>query len=202
MTKRERRRGSALEDAILDAAWAELIETGYGRLTMESVAQRAATSRTVLYRRWPSLADLAVAAVRHNVRKTPVEIPDTGGLRGDLIDILLQFAKRGAGTGLVLIAQMRDYFAETGTTPADLRSRLAVGEQKWMDIILERGIARGEIDAARVTPRITALPADLLRNELLMTLRPVPRDVVIEIVDQIFLPLVSKEVATALSGRE
>jgi AcrR family transcriptional regulator len=49
-----RRRGTALEDAILDAAWTELIEHGYANLTLESVAKRSGTSRPVLARRWPN----------------------------------------------------------------------------------------------------------------------------------------------------
>ncbi len=48
-----RRRGTALENAILDAAWAELVEHGYADMTLESVAKRAGTSRPVLQ---PSLA--------------------------------------------------------------------------------------------------------------------------------------------------
>jgi AcrR family transcriptional regulator len=59
-----RRRGEALEDALLDAAWDELVEVGYGRFTIDGVAARAGTSRPVIYRRWPVRSDLAIAAVR------------------------------------------------------------------------------------------------------------------------------------------
>ena len=44
MEAKERRRGSALEDAILDAAWAELGERGYAATTLEAVAKRAGGS--------------------------------------------------------------------------------------------------------------------------------------------------------------
>jgi AcrR family transcriptional regulator len=44
----ERRRGKALEDAVLDAAWSELADGGYASFTMEAVAARAHTSRPVL----------------------------------------------------------------------------------------------------------------------------------------------------------
>jgi AcrR family transcriptional regulator len=46
-----RRRGRHLEDALLDAAWAELTERGYAGFTLESVAKRAGTSTPVIYRR-------------------------------------------------------------------------------------------------------------------------------------------------------
>jgi hypothetical protein len=42
-----------------------------------------------------------------------------------------------------------------------------------------------------LTDRIRDLPLDLLRHELLMTLRAVPDETIAEIVDDIFLPLVS-----------
>jgi AcrR family transcriptional regulator len=41
-----------LEQALLDAAWAQLVEQGYATFTMDAVAARAGTSRAVLYRRW------------------------------------------------------------------------------------------------------------------------------------------------------
>src|SRR5580658_8726409 len=61
-----RRRGAALEHALLDAAWAELQDVGYAALTIEAVADRAGTSRAVLYRRWRNRPELVIAAMcRH-----------------------------------------------------------------------------------------------------------------------------------------
>src|SRR5580704_17603611 len=59
-----RRRGEALETALLDAAWEELQAVGYAGLTTEAVADRAGTSRAVIYRRWPKRAELVIAALR------------------------------------------------------------------------------------------------------------------------------------------
>ncbi|MEU4746994.1 helix-turn-helix domain-containing protein, partial [Actinosynnema sp. NPDC023658] len=67
---KSRRRGAQLEQAILDAAWDELCEVGYARLTIEGVAIRAGTSKSVIYRRWGSRAELALAAW---FRRVPAE---------------------------------------------------------------------------------------------------------------------------------
>lgn len=187
-----RRRGQALEDALLDAAWKELVEVGYSRFTIEGVAARAGTSRPVIYRRWPARSDLAMAAVRHHDAGTSVPTPDTGSVRDDLIELLRSAAGRRRELAVLFSVQMGEYFSETGKSPADLRAELLSGRQQplGVDQVLRRGIERGEISPDALTPRIAGLPADLLRHELLMTLRPVPDEVIVEIVDQIFLPLV------------
>jgi hypothetical protein len=88
---------------------------------------------------------------------------------------------------------MGEHYPETGKTPADLRAELLSGPQRpfGIDLVLDRGIGRGEIDPDRLTDRIRNLPLDLLRHELLMTLNSVPDETIAEIVDDIFLPLVS-----------
>lgn len=83
-----RRRGEVLEEAILHAAWEELSDTGYHHLMMESVATRAGTDKTVLYRRWPNKSALVIAAVRKYLPRFPNEVPNTGNLRDDVVTYL------------------------------------------------------------------------------------------------------------------
>ncbi|UUT35399.1 TetR/AcrR family transcriptional regulator [Microbacterium elymi] len=47
-----RRRGEELEQAILQAGWDQLLEGGYPGFTIDAVAERVQTSRSVIYRRW------------------------------------------------------------------------------------------------------------------------------------------------------
>src|SRR5271154_4252734 len=83
-----RRRGGGLGHAPLDAGWAELQAAGYAGLTMEAVADRAGTSRAVLYRRWRNRAELVLAVIRRHRPLLSGEIPDTGTLRGDVLALL------------------------------------------------------------------------------------------------------------------
>jgi AcrR family transcriptional regulator len=191
----ERRRGQELEDAVLDAAWSELLDGGYANFTMERVAERARTSRPVLYRRWPNRAELTIAAIRHTLRKHPLRVPDTGNLRGDLIGWLQQISKNRRLLAVFFSLQMGGYFSETNTSMADLRKSVLQGFHNTFDMVLARGVDRGEIDRSKLTPRIASLLPDLLRHELLMTLRPVPKAVIVEFVDDIFLPLVRVKAA-------
>ena len=186
----ERRRGKVLEDAVLDAAWSELTGGGYASFTMEAVATRAHTSRPVLYRRWPNRAELAIAAVQHILHKHPLNIPDTGTVPGDLMALLQQFSEGRALFAAFFSLQMSEFFSETNTSLADLRKRVLQGDHNQLTVVLARGVDRGEIDQSKLTPRIASLLPDLLRHEVLMTLKPVPSAAIAEFIDDIFLPLV------------
>ncbi len=186
-----RRRGAELEDALLQAAWDEVFEHGYAALTIDAVAQRAGTSRPVIYRRWPSKADLVHAAVLRTMRHEQLAPPDTGSLRGDLVEVLHYANERRLGHSALLIYYLGPYFQETGTSPADLRREMFGDEPTTFDMVIERAVARAEIDASRLTPRLRSLAFDLYRHEALMTLEPVPDEVIDQILDEVFLPLVT-----------
>jgi AcrR family transcriptional regulator len=185
-----RRRGDELENALLDAAWQELSEGGYGTFTIDAVAERAHTSRPVLYRRWATRDDLLLAAIRHGLRPVPVPTPDTGSLRGDLLAIMMAANDARRDIAALISVHLGSYYQATGLAPADLRELLLEGRPSSVEAIMERGIERGEIDPARLTARVATLPFDLLRHELIMTLKPIPESVMLEIVDDIFLPMV------------
>jgi AcrR family transcriptional regulator len=186
-----RRRGAELETAILDAAWQELTEVGYGALTLDSVAQRAGTSRPVIARRWATKPDLVRAAVEQTLRRERAPMPDTGSLRGDVVALLRRANHRRAGTFALLTSYLGNYFQETGTTPADLRASALADTRAPLDAVFERAVARGEADPARLTARVRSVPIDLFRHEALMTLAAVPDDVIDAIVDEVLLPLVA-----------
>ncbi|SEG31087.1 transcriptional regulator, TetR family [Actinacidiphila yanglinensis] len=188
-TAATRRRGAELEAELLDAAWAELAEVGYARLTMEGVAARAHTGKQVLYRRWPNRAALVVAAMRDNVGSIADRVPDTGGLRGDVLAVLAAMVDRqrsiGNNTLHGLMAEAADLDTHAFTIMGDV-----------MASVLRRAAARGEIPTAELPPRVTTVAVDLLRNELLFTREPLTDRTLTEIVDDVFLPLVRGEAHT------
>ena len=186
-----RRRGKALEDALLRAAWDELVESGYGALTMERVAMRAGTSRAVLYRRWPGKPELVVAALRHHRETDPLTVPDTGTLRDDLIALLRAMNERRAELATVIGTQLGGLFAEAELTPAELRDLIISGSRPWSRRVYERAAERGELDLGRVPDQVLSMPFDLLRHDMLMTFESVPDERITAIVDELFLPLIA-----------
>src|SRR5699024_10217197 len=118
------RRGAELEAALLTAAWDQLVAEGYGRFTFDTIADRAGTSKPVLYRRWASREDLLRATLRHRGAATAPEVPDTGSLREDL-KRSLQHAAAGSEVMTALVSVLvSSHFGEIGMTPAELRREL------------------------------------------------------------------------------
>jgi AcrR family transcriptional regulator len=191
--KTERRRGARLEDAILDAAWAELVERGYPGLTLEGVAKRAGTSRPVLHRRWPSRTALATAALGRHLAQNPIAVPDLDSVRDEVCLLLRRLSDRARPDMIRLLFDMQKDLADKHSSLAEMRAHLRaqIVDSDVMQPILERAIDRGEIAADRLTPRIVSLPTDLARHEILMTFEPLSDEAIMEIVDEVFLPLVS-----------
>ena len=184
-----RRRGAALEQALLDAAWAELQEAGYAGLTMEAVADRAGTSRAVLYRRWRSRAELVIVAMRRQRPMLSGEVPDTGSLRGDVLALLTRVSDRLTELGPETVyGILGDYFADTELFSAFQEQVLHIGAGV-MATILKHAEERGEVRPG-ISPRVASVPTDLFRHELLVRRTPPARSAIAEIIDDVFLPLV------------
>lgn len=188
-TARSRRRGQALEDAILQAAWDEVRTVGYAKLTVDGVAVRADAARSVIYRRWPNRATLVRAAMRHDLGSLSDDVPDTGELRGDL---------------LYVMRRLRSYLEQVGpdiihgllTELSDMPPDVFAVTPEVINTILRRAAEGGEVRPERITPRITALPGNLIRHEALVPNGDLSDSTLAGIIDEIVLPLVATSAAT------
>jgi AcrR family transcriptional regulator len=186
---RQRRRGEELEAALLEAAWDELVAVGFAKLTMESVAARARTGVAVLYRRWPRKDDLVVAAMGHYGATHPVDIPDTGSLRGDMLAFLANISAGRVAFTAIVSSVFAGLLADSGLTPAEIRNQILADRPLWSDELFRRAHERGEIDLDRLPPAVLTMPFDLVRHDILMTMKPLPPERITSIVDDLFLPL-------------
>ena len=185
-----RRRGAELENSILEATWAELMETGYARLTMEGVAARAQTGKQVLYRRWPSRPELVLAAVRAHVGSILDAVPDTGSLREDAMILLRHMARRQRELGAEI---MRGLMVEAVRLDPDALHGMA---DLWLSVV-ERATKRGEIGPGPVPTRIVMAAGDLLRFRMLLSEDPVTEEMLTQLADEIFLPLIRTHASAA-----
>jgi AcrR family transcriptional regulator len=186
--KRPRRRGAALESAILDAVLAELAEVGYARLSVERVAERAGASKASLYRRWPSKVELVMDAVYH-LLPDPASPPDTGSLRGDLLAMMRAVAEQLAGpAGQALGGVLSDALGDPDMARR-VRSYARGTSQAGMREIVRRAVARDEVDPAAVTERRLETGHALLRHQFITRGVPIPDHVIVEIADEVMIPL-------------
>lgn len=186
---RTRRRGEHLEQAILDAAWAELAEVGYTALTIEAVAKRAGTSKPVIYRRWPSRAHLIVTAW---ARQRPIEsgFPDLGSLRADLVWLFTRVADRTAGMMSETIAGVMAEAFKHPEVQALLRERLdSAPLTAVVRHVVANAVDRGELRPVTLPRLVLRLPLDLIRGESVFYGTPIPDAVVESMVDDVYVPL-------------
>lgn len=179
-----------LIEAILRATLDELTERGYAELTMDAVAARAGAGKGSLYRRWPGRAELVADAVRHAMPEF-VPPPDDGDLRDQLTAALRRCADDLHGPSG---QASRGLLAEAVRSPDLLRIiRALVTENVCTPIleVLRRGVVRGEVRAAALTPRIAGVGTDLLFVHFLLHGSPISDAVLTEIVDDVLVPLVT-----------
>lgn len=161
---------------------------------MESVATRAGTNKAVLYRRWANKSELVIAAMRRYLPKITNEIPNTGDLRCDVYTYLHAraepFRAIGAETirGLMMEPQVWHMIIKSMQQMIGRKSENKITVA--LMAILKNAELRGEICMNKMTPRIISLPWDLLRSEIITKQESISDEVIAEIVDDIFLPLV------------
>lgn len=133
------------DESILNAAFAELCQSGYHGLTVDAVARRAGVGKPTVYRRYPGKRELASAALGSGL-SNPVAV-DTGTLQGDMAEMLdadigwLRGPEGAPLVGALLAERERDPWL------ADLLRREVVRpRQAQYAAAIERAIRRGEVN--------------------------------------------------------
>lgn len=150
---RGRKRDVTRDDALRLAAIDLLAEVGYERLTIDAVAARAGAGKATVYRRWENKAELVVDALAQ--RQLALDVPETGTLRGDF-EAYIEGREN---------AETQDFRTRllSGLVAAMVQSpelRVALQRERGTDpvqLIIERAVARGEIEAPPHPELIAAL---------------------------------------------
>jgi AcrR family transcriptional regulator len=177
---------SPREAELLEVTLRLLHEFGYERLTVEAVANTARASKATVYRRWPSKAELVLAAFIEGVRQVAVP-PDTGTLRGDLLwlgEIIRYQTQRHAGA-------MRAVIAEAAHNPAlnDAIEHQFMGQRRAViQQVLRQAVDRGEIDEAAVTDDLWDLLPGYLIYRSIVPARPPSSETVRALVENFLVP--------------
>lgn len=138
-----RRRSRRSEAAILEATIALLAEVGFGGLTIDGIAGRAAVGKATIYRHWSSKAELAVEAFRSRI--PPLADPDSGSLAGDLRSILHQMVDGLTNSPLVGILPSLVEAAERDSEVERLFRDFGTTRRDVLRGVFARAAARGEL---------------------------------------------------------
>jgi AcrR family transcriptional regulator len=142
--RRGRPRSAATRAAIQGAALDLLRESGYRRLTLEAVAERARAGKATIYRWWPNKAALVADAFLQDALPS-LPFPDTGSVREDFrrqMQLLAQFLEGPKGRILgVLTGQGQDEPELLRT----LQRRIFEGWRADAAEAMLRGIRAGQI---------------------------------------------------------
>ncbi len=179
------------EAEILDAAFAELLAVGYDRLTFDSVAKAARASKATLYRRWESKPALVVDAVMRHKNAAPVETPDQGSLRADLLALVAPKTGRIVGPGQNETRALAAVFTGLLTDPefaSAFRARFVDPRRRMGEAIVARARERGEITTDVDGGLLTASLAGIVLHRSFVLGEPVDRELLERIVDTIILP--------------
>ncbi|MEV4834963.1 TetR/AcrR family transcriptional regulator [Nonomuraea sp. NPDC049486] len=189
--KLPRRRGEELAAAIYRATLDELAESGYAKLTMERVAERARASKASLYRRWPTRVALVMDSVYHSLPALS-DVPDTGSLRDDLLTVLRGTADILSGpAGEAMRGLLSEALRDEASARTFKENSQGTG-RKMMAEIARRAVERGEISGDAVTPLRLDTGQALLRQHFLFQGPPIPDRLVVDIVDEVLVPLLTR----------
>lgn len=183
-----RKTNRELTENIYRAAIELLNTEGYEKVTFNNIAQKAQTSRPVLYHHWDSAFELLLAAEDYfddDEIDTFSDLDFSGvSLRDNLISSLSHFDGSQQFLRAVVIELGRDnpvvhkYFADLH------KQQLYI-----MERMLSQAQLTGEIKHT-VTDNVKLLPFDMLLYQAMVDQRPITEEYVTTLVDTIVLPAI------------
>ena len=186
----ESSRWSPRETELLEVTLRLLQQHGYDGLTLEAVAVTARASKATVYRRWPSKAELVLAAFIEGIRQVAVA-PATGTLRGDLLQlgkVVCEQARQQAGT-------IRAVLVEISRNPAlndAMQHQFLDQREALMRDILQQAVDRGEIEPGAIDKDLWDLLPGYLIFRSIIPSRPPTQRTVQALVDNVIIPSLSR----------
>jgi AcrR family transcriptional regulator len=179
-------RGEAFVQAVLDVTLIRLAEVGFERLSIPDIAELAGVNKTSIYRRWLSKAELVRDALEVAMKHAE-QAPDTGSLRGDLIELartVADFTKSRVGTAIIRIM-----LAEGGNPQVRALGNTAYREvgPKGPRSVLKRAVERGELNRDVDGSLVLFTIAGAIMHRLFVEQRSVPDTYIRQLIDLVLM---------------
>ena len=179
------------EQELLTVTLQVLSETGYDKLTVDQVVARAHASKTTVYRRWPTKAELVRAASRTAPAASSASLPTPAPCGGTWPALAEMIASVADEYGRVIAGIL-----SAGERSPRLRELLAKDlyyqRRDQVQGVLHRAATRGEIAQQAISDDLwDVLPAYILFRTLLDE-RPVPPTTLHALIDDVLLPSLTR----------
>ena len=169
-------RRSRSERAVLDAARELLAESGFGSLTVEGVATRAGVAKTTIYRRYRSRTDLALAVLIEGVSDANSQ-PYVQDTTTELVLLVNRTIHLMSTTlwGRVMKGLVSEVAADPELAQV-YREQVVSKRVADIRLLVERGIARGELRPGLDPEMVTDLLLGPIYYRLFLSGSPLDED--------------------------
>ncbi|WP_078290410.1 TetR/AcrR family transcriptional regulator [Mycobacterium sp. D16R24] len=189
--KRQDSQWTPREVELLAVTLRLLQQHGYDRLSVDEVAAEAKASKATIYRRWPSKAELVLAAFIEGMRAQLVR-PNTGSLREDLLQIGMNALADVRRNTPVMRGLLIEIERNPELTKA-FRTKFVDQRKLLLDDVLAAAVERGEIDAAAINEELWDLLPGYLVFRSLMPVRSPTASTVRTLVNDVIVPSLTRK---------
>lgn len=170
-----RPRDPEVDGRVLDAAFEIMAEVGFRGLRADELSARAGVPKSTIYRRWSSLADLAVDAVDSRLGpRVPVATDDP---LADVAALVRATHALLLGSGLAsVLPQLAAELTGRPDAAEAYRTRVIAPLRDAAIVAVDRAIAAGQWDGPDPVTSVDALMGALLYRVTYLGQRPTPDD--------------------------
>ncbi|WP_264921803.1 TetR/AcrR family transcriptional regulator [Mycobacteroides chelonae] len=189
--KRQDSQWTPREVELLAVTLRLLQQHGYDRLSVDEVAAESKASKATIYRRWPSKAELVLAAFIEGMRAQLIR-PNTGSLREDLLQIGMNALADVRRNTPVMRGLLIEIERNPDLTKA-FRTKFIDQRKLLLDDVLAAAVERGEIEAAAINEELWDLLPGYLVFRSLMPVRSPTANTVRTLVNDVIMPSLTRK---------
>ncbi|ANA97100.1 TetR family transcriptional regulator [Mycobacteroides chelonae CCUG 47445] len=189
--KRQSSQWTPREVELLAVTLRLLQQHGYDRLSVDEVAAESKASKATIYRRWPSKAELVLAAFIEGLRAQLIR-PNTGSLREDLLQIGMNALADVRRNTPVMRGLLIEIERNPDLTKA-FRTKFIDQRKLLLDDVLAAAVERGEIEAAAINEELWDLLPGYLVFRSLMPVRSPTANTVRTLVNDVIMPSLTRK---------
>ena len=189
--KRQDSQWTPREVELLAVTLRLLQQHGYDRLSVDEVAAESKASKATIYRRWPSKAELVLAAFIEGMRAQLIR-PNTGSLREDLLQIGMNALADVRRNTPVMRGLLIEIERNPDLTKA-FRTKFIDQRKLLLDDVLTAAVERGEIEAAAINEELWDLLPGYLVFRSLMPVRSPTANTVRTLVNDVIMPSLTRK---------